>query len=125
MKISTTESIKLIIKDRQMVISLTMLFIVAIIFIVYVGLNVHPNELKVVTHYSAFGSTNFYRDKWYYLITFVLFGLVVVTAHTAIAGKLFVLKGRELALAFIWMSIVLLGIAVAIIYQVLKIAALA
>jgi hypothetical protein len=124
MDTSFIESGKDFLKQRRIILALIALFAVSIIFIGYVGFSVHQTDLKVVTHYTAFGATNFYRDQWYYLITFVLFGIIIAVGHSLIALKIFAIKGLELSLAFIWMSVIMVGIAAVIIHQVLKVAAL-
>ena len=125
MKTLFIEPFKQLTKERRLIIALAILLVSALGLMIYVGMNIHQNELKIVTHYTAFGSTNFYRDKWYYLITFVMFGLVVALIHSLIALRLLVAKGVELALSFVWASVLILFIAGAIMYQVLRIAALA
>ncbi len=124
MKSSITQLFKEISSDRQFIIVLILLGFSGLIFSVYVALNLHPSELQVVTHYTAFGSTNFYRDKWYYFIGFVVFGILNAILYGALACKIYRHKGRELAIPFAWLGIVTIIIALATMYQVLKVAAL-
>ncbi len=88
-----------------------MAFIVAII----IALKIHPSEMQLVSHYSAFGITHLYRDQWFYLYVFVLFPLVVAALHAAISVKLLIVKGHSLAVMFAWfgITIILLGSATA------------
>lgn len=125
MKTLFIDPIKQLSKERRLIIALIVLFVSILGIIIYASVNIHQNELKIVTHYTAFGSTNFYRDKWYYLITFVVFGLVMAVIHTLVTLRLLAAKGVELALSFVWVSVVMVFIASSIMYQVLKIAALA
>lgn len=118
------EPAKQLIKERRIIIALTLLLVLTLGFTLYVAFNIHPSDLKIVTHYSAFGSTNFYRDAWFYLLGFVVFGILVFISHTLIALRLLAAKGSEIALFFVWVSIAVLFIAMAITYQVLKVAAL-
>lgn len=111
-------------RQRRIILALSTLFLVSIVFIIYVALNIHQTDLKVVTHYTAFGTTNFYRDQWYYLVTFGLLGVIIAAGHSVIALKIFAIKGLELALSFIWISVVMVCIAAVIVHQVLKVAAL-
>ena len=125
MKPYLTESIKLLAKERRVIVALCVLIVACLIFTIYAGLNVQQNELKLVTHYTAFGATNFYRDKWYYLISFIVFGVTIAIIHTIVALKLLVSRGTEITLLFIWVSVIIIFVAAAITYQVLNIAALA
>lgn len=124
MKISLIPHIKAVLGDRYLVFVLSLLILLTIIFCIYVALSLNPSELQVVTHYTTFGSTNFYRDKWYYLINFILFGVVSLAGYIVLTGKIFVQKGRELAIPFAWLGIIVMFVAMAVAYQVLKIAAL-
>lgn len=124
MKTSITQFAKDTVADRQFIVALIALAVAGLILCVYVALNVHPSELQVVTHYTAFGSTNFYRDKWYYLIGFAVFGVMTVVLYTALACKLYKHKGRELAIPFIWLGVITIILAFATTSQILKVAAL-
>lgn len=124
MKASITQYFKEIASDRQFILAIVAVIVVSLLFCLYVALNIRPSELQVVTHYTAFGSTNFYRDKWYYLITFIIFGLLTAIAHTALSLKLYRHKGRELAIPFTWLGVIVVVLATATVYQVLKVAAL-
>ena len=125
MKDSFFESVKRLAAERRLIIALVVFFVSVLVFIIYISFNMHPTELKVVTHYSAFGSTNFYRDAWYYLISFAVFGVALAIIHSLISLRLLVIKGPELALAFVWLSVVIVFIALTTAYQILKVAALA
>lgn len=92
--------------------------------LIYFGLNIHPSELQVVNHYTSFGTTNFYRDRWYYLIGFVLFVIVMAVTQVALSYRILVQKGHDLAIAFAWLGVVLVVITAAISYQVFNIASL-
>lgn len=124
MKSSFTQLTKDIAADRHFIVALASVAILSVIFSVYVAVNLHPSELQVVTHYSAFGTTNFYRDKWFYLVGFIVFGLINILAYGALACKLFVHKGRELAISFAWLGVLVVLVAISVVYQVLKVAAL-
>ena len=124
MKSTVINVSKEILSDRPFLLALVALVVSSLIFCMYVALNLHPSELQVVTHYSAFGTTNFYRDKWYYLAGFVVFGLLNTVIYGLLACKIFVRKGRTLAVPFAWLGVVIVVVATAIMYQLLKIAAL-
>lgn len=91
-----------------------------VISVVYI----RPSDLQVPVRYSAYGITNFYRDKWYYEIILVLFGFVLAGLHLAITVRLFQAKGREMALAFLWLSAGILAITVTLLLAILQVASL-
>lgn len=124
MKASLTQLVKDISSDRPFVVALLVLGLAGLLFSGYVAFNLRPSDLQVVTHYTAFGSTNFYRDKWYYLIGFVIFGILTAVLYGALACKIYRQKGRALAVPFVWLGVIVIVLATATVYQVLKVAAL-
>ena len=99
------KSFQELITNRYLTVLTAITLILSLAFIVYILLNVHPSELQLVTHYTAFGVTHLYRDQWYYLFTFGGFALLVAFLHTTIALKIFLAKGHPLAIMFAWMGI--------------------
>ena len=122
MKTRITTTLKHVATDRTFIVAFAILTVLVIIFCLFVGFGIRVSELQVVTHYTAFGSTNFYRDRWYYLLTFIAFGIVTLVLYGAIACKLFVQKGRELAIPFLWLGCAIVLIAFAVVSQVMRLA---
>ena len=112
MKTTVINVSKQILADRPFLLALIALVFFSLAFCLYVTVSLHPSELQVVTHYSAFGTTNFYRDKWFYLAGFIVFGFLNMLIYGA------------LAIPFAWLGVVIIAVAGAVIYQLLKIAAL-
>lgn len=124
MKQRITQAAEPFLSDRG-ILGLIVAFIAsAVIAAVFLGLSIQPSELQVVTHYSGFGSTNFYRDKWYYLLNFIGFLLVFTVIHVALVRKLLMQIDRQLAVAYAWFGIAVIGIATLIAHQILRLAAL-
>jgi hypothetical protein len=115
-------ALKLIIVDRLVTILLSVFILLCLIYCLYVGLSLRPSELQVAVHYTSFGETNFYRAKWYYLLSFIAFGLGLAAFHTILAIKLYVQERRQIALAFIALSFLLLLIAWIMTRSILKVA---
>jgi hypothetical protein len=124
MKQQFTKSLRVFTKDRYITVLLASFLLLCIAVIIFLAVQIHPSELQVVVHYTSFGSTNFYRDKWYYLLTFVAFVLIIAVTHSVIGYKLLQKRDKEITVAFLWLSIILILIATALFYQVLKIASL-
>lgn len=117
-----TDLIKSFLRDRTMVSLTIVLFLVAVIYIVYIALALEPSDLQVAIRYTAFGDTHFYRDKWYYLLSFILFGITLAGVHTALAVKLFGRQQRQLAALLLIFTIFLFVIGWIIARSVLQIA---
>jgi len=124
MKKHLVTSVQTLLKDRYLSSLLGGFLVLCLIVIIYLAFMVHASELQIVVHYTSFGTTNFYRDKWYYLLSFIGFIVVMAVVHCVITYKLLQKKGRELAVPFVWLSILIVLIALALFYQVLKIASL-
>ncbi len=93
-----------------------------IAYIIYVAFNLSPSDLQLATRYTSFGETQFYREKWWYLLSFVGFGLLFIVAHIGMLAKLYVIGLRPLAYAFAWLSLLVLVLMFVYTYSVLGIA---
>ncbi|HJP81166.1 MAG TPA: hypothetical protein VJ841_02120 [Candidatus Saccharimonadales bacterium] len=122
MKTDVINTIKTILSDRLMTILLIVLFLLGIAYTLFVVSSLHPNDLQVAVHYSSYGDTTFYRDKWYYLITFAVFGVGVVILHTILAAKIYMQGRREMALLFVLLSYLLIVVAWFIARSILRVA---
>ncbi len=124
MKKLLTSSFKTISQDRNLVGLIATFIFGCVVLLVYLAITIRPSDLQVVVHYTSFGNTNFYRDRWFYLLSFVIFVVLMATLHIVLTYKILQTKGRHIAMAFIWMSIVMVFISGSLFYQVLKIASL-
>lgn len=111
MKEKIKESLKQLVADRYLLILSVILIILALIATINISLSVHPSELQLISHYSAFGITNFYSDQWFYLLVFAIFELASAILHIIMSIKLLIIKGHSIAIMFAWfgIGIVLLG----------------
>ena len=115
MKEIVKDSLKKLAADRYLLSLVISMFVLAIICAIIIGFNVHPRDLRLPSHYSAYGITHFYFDQWFYLLVFILFGIVTACLHAAIAVKLLIVKGHSLATMYAWagIGIILLGLRIA------------
>lgn len=122
MKTSIINSIKPILNDRLMVVSTILFVLVALAYCIFIAASLQPSDLQVAVHYTAFGETNFYRERWFYLMNFVAFGLVVGVVHTILSIKLYLQGRRPIALFFLWFSVFLILVALLLSRAVLNVA---
>lgn len=115
-------AVKQFFADRAMLGLVLALLLVAVGYTVYVALALQPSDLQVATRYTAFGDTHFYRNKWYYLISFILFGVVVTVVHTALAVKFYNRGQRQFAVSLVVLTLLIFAIAWIIARSVLGIA---
>ncbi|MBC7869004.1 hypothetical protein H7X69_02405 [Candidatus Saccharibacteria bacterium] len=121
MKKTIQESFTLLLANRRLLVLCGALLLLAFSFVVYIGFKVRPSDLQLVSHYSAFGVTHLYRDQWFYLWSFGLFGFFVAAIHVILTVKLFMVKGDSLAVAFAWLGIVVMLLAWATAFAVLNV----
>jgi len=108
MKEIILKSLKELLADRYLLVLLSTMVLLSLILAIILGVSIHPSELQLVSHYSAFGITHLYRNQWFYLLVFVFFEIIVAIAHSAISIKILVAKGRPLAVAFAWLGILII-----------------
>lgn len=122
MKENIFNAIKIVLADRFITLLIGAMVLVALAYCAYVGLSLRPSDLQVAVHYTAYGETHFYREKWYYLLSFIGLGLVIIVLHSALAIKLYILERRQLAIFFIYASLLVLLIAWILTAAVLRVA---
>jgi hypothetical protein len=122
MKTQLITSLKQIASDRLMVVLLSVFILACLAYCLYVGVSLRPSDLQVAVHYSAFGETRFYREKWYYLLSFIMFGLILAVVHTALIVKMYVQERRQLALLFTYLSFGILLITWILTHSILNVA---
>lgn len=105
LKNNLLQSIKELLTNRYLTTLSIIIVLLAVSLSIYIGVSVHPSDLQLVTHYTAFGVTHLYRDQWFYLFSFIGFALLAAILHIAIAVKLYLTKGHPLAIMFAWLGI--------------------
>ena len=108
--------------DRSLLFLCGLLLLLGVLYAVFISISLSPTELQVATRYTAFGSTQYYRNEWFYLIGFVVFGLMMTVLHIGAVLKLKSRGMRPLAIAFGWLGVLLLGVLFFITLSVLGIA---
>ena len=105
LKNTITTSIKELFTNRYLTTLSIITLVLTLGFIIYISFTVHPSELQVVTHYTAYGVTHLYRDQWFYMLSFAVFAVLVAVLHIAISIKIYITKGHPLAIMFAWLGI--------------------
>lgn len=124
MKQISKQDIKTALKDRWWVGLVITNIVIGLIVAVVIVVAIEPRETQVITHYSAFGVSNFYRSSWTQLLNYGLLELIVVAAHSLLSLKLMHIERRDLALALLWATIGLSLVVLTYALSIIKIAAL-
>lgn len=92
-------------KHKRLLWLLIVLAIFSLAVAVLIGVTIEPSELRIITHYTAYGSTHFYRDQWVYMISFIVFIVMVAFLGVGVSLKLLRQDREVLALLYGWISI--------------------
>ena len=84
--------------DRPFFAALIGVFVAGIIYMLVMGFTLQVRDVQVYVRYTAFGEAHFYKSYWYYLLSFVLFGALVMVVHIGLMVKLYSLRRRQTAL---------------------------
>jgi len=107
-------------RDRSYVIVTALCAVLVIIILITGAIFIRPSDLQEYIRYSGYGVTHFYRDKWFYKLSFMVFVLIILTVHTILGVRLYVAKGRSFALSFLWLTASLLAISTVTIFAILR-----
>ncbi|MBP6038046.1 MAG: hypothetical protein KA604_01780 [Candidatus Saccharimonas sp.] len=104
-------SIKRVFTDRPFLFLMAGLVLTSIIYMIVLGVNIHPSDVTVYNRYTAFGEAHFYKAHWQYLLSFVIFGVMTAAIHLSLMIKFHNLDRRQTALLVGWLGIIILMIA--------------
>lgn len=97
--------------DRGFLVAWIVSLAIFLAIIILCIVEIRPSDLQVPIRYSAFGITNIYRAQWYHELTFAGFAVLVASIHSLVAVRLYSLKNRDIARAFLWLTSVVLAIS--------------
>lgn len=109
-------------RDRLAITMLIILAVGALALLAMTALSVRVSDVQVPTRYSGYGFTNLYRDKWYALLAFGIFPLLVFFINGFMAIKLHGSR-RGLALGILGISVFIMIIAIIVAQAVFRLAA--
>ena len=122
MKKMILSTIQQITSDRPLTLVMMGVLFGGLAYIAYVAVSLSPSDLQLAIRYTSFGETHFYRDQWWYLLTFIGFGVLFLIAHVGMTAKLVAIELKQLAYAFAWLSVIVLVLMFTYTYSVLGIA---
>ena len=109
-------------RDR-LAVSLLVAFLLSMaLLLVLALLNIHVSDVQLPVRYSGYGSTFIYRDRWYSLLSFGLFALLVGCMNGYLIIKLHATR-RGLSLGFALVSLTIGVIALVVAAAVFRLAA--
>ena len=109
-------------RSRAFVALWGIMFAQIVVLVIISSLYIHVSQLQVPVRYNAFAEAQYFRAQWFYLFNFIGFGVVVFIFNSLISLKLLSVKGRHLALSFLWISIIVLAVAILLITAILRVA---
>ena len=110
MKEKLITTAKNLIENRSLLGFFVLFWLISLGFIIYSISSVEASDVLIWSRYTSFGETHYYRDKWYGLISWPIFGILTSGLHTIIALKF--LKKENVYLSYI---VILFGIVIMIV----------
>lgn len=106
MKQIITESLNKLLKHRRLLVLLVMLLLLTIGVVVFMAVTIQvSSDLKIITHYTAYGIMHFYRDSWIYLFSFIAFAILSAVFSIVISIKLLSHDRENLAILLGWIGV--------------------
>lgn len=117
-----SETAKAILVDRGYLGLVVAIIVIALVYVLFVVTSIESRDIQVVTQYSAFGESHFYKSRWLYLYSFAAIGILTALMNIAIMGKMLQYDRRSIGVAVGWLTIVFFVVATAISHSVLQLA---
>jgi hypothetical protein len=70
--------------------------------------------------YDGFSATGIFRDNGSYLLNFALFAVVVPILNSLISLKMYVVRGRNVGLGILWMTVIVMLVATVFVVALLN-----
>lgn len=118
------KDIRNLFQDKRVLVAAIAMFILVVVEFVIVTSLLRPGDIQVVVRYTPFGFSFFYRDHWYYLLTFILFAVAVFVTHILVASNMKKRIEESLLLPFVWLGVLILAGLCIESYKILRIASL-
>lgn len=105
MKHFISHTFKQVYEQKYLFILLCVFVIVAFLLVAHMAITLQPNELRVVTQYTAYGVTHFYRSEWTAFIGYILFVIMTVVLYAVLSVKMLLQERKSLAIALLWIGL--------------------
>ena len=122
MKHTVSTTLKTIMADRSFFSLMVAVMAIAVVCCVYVLLSVESRDIRIVTQYSGFGESHFYRAPWYTLYSFGALFLLAGLINAVAMAKLYGYERRQFAIYLGWVTLALFVIAMAYTIKVFGVA---
>jgi hypothetical protein len=101
-------------RDR-MAVSLLAGFLLSMILLLGMTiLNMHVSDVQLPVRFSGYGSTSIYRDRWYSLLSFGLFAVLMAGFNGYLIVKLYsIRRGLSLGFALVSLTVGIVALVVA------------
>jgi hypothetical protein len=113
--------IQQLINDRLLLLLTIGSTLLGLTIIISSILRLQTSDVQLPVRYSEYGLTTLYREQWYYLLSFVGFGFILL-AHPILTAKLLQQKSREYAVGFGMLSIIVGLVALLVTLAVFRVA---
>ena len=109
-------------KDRWLLGLVVVNVLLALVIIISFAITIKPKETQVIVQHSAFSVTGLYRGHWYSLWAYGVLQLMITVGHIILSAKLAAAQRRDLALAFLWLTIAVSVMLALFAYSIIVIA---
>lgn len=100
------------VRSRVFIILWVALLIEAIALIILTLVLAKTGQPGVPYRYDGFAAEGIFRDNGSYLLNFLVFAIAVPVLNSLVSLKMYAIKGRNLGLAILWLSVVIMAIAI-------------
>jgi len=101
-------------RDRMAMSLLSAFLLTVVLLLAMTIVSIRVSDVQLPVRYTGYGLTNIYRDRWYSLLSFGLFALVLGSVNAYLIVKLHsIRKGLSLGLAVLSIAIGVVALIVA------------
>ena len=119
-QITLSGAFKEAVKSRVFLV-LTVILVVQLVAFLIIVLSIGKvGSVQVPIRYDGYSYTNIFRDNGSYLLNFAFYGIVLFCANILVSMKLYIKKGRSMALGVLWLTVAVFFISTVILLVLLS-----
>ncbi len=108
-------------RNRSYLAAFVITALLCFAILVLSAIEIRHSDIQVPLRYSAFGITHIYRESWLNELLLPLFAIGIFVAHTVISLKFASLKHITVAIAFQWLTAIMLSLVFMTLLAIFKI----
>ena len=110
---------KIFVADKAVFVLSIVILAFLLFFIIFCLVSIKSSNIRIITRFSVFGNSHFYRDEWWNLYSILFLGIASTVINFFICARLYIIKGRKFGVFILVVSLMILLLAIITLSRIL------